>query len=91
MIIYSNTAEAFRHDVDSNRIADIIEKLFIEKLGHREAPNEKTAWRNSLRCMESVIRNSQVANDCGIMIEYIIPNTSNRVDFIITGEDEQGE
>ena len=91
MIIYNNTSLAFREDVDSNRIADIIEKKYIEKIGHKAAPAEKTSWRNSMRYMESILRKSEVADDCGVMIEYVIPNTSNRVDFIITGEDDSGK
>ena len=91
MIIYSNTNLAFREDVESNRISDIIEQNFIEKIGHRESPAEKTAWRNSLQSMERVLRNSQIAEDCGVLIEYTIPNTSKRVDFIVTGCDENAE
>ncbi|WP_227011754.1 hypothetical protein [Paenibacillus lutimineralis] len=40
--------------------------------------------------MERVIRNSRIADDCGIMIEYNIPVTSKRVDFIVTGQDDAG-
>lgn len=91
MIIYSNTNLAFREDVESNRISDIIEENFIEKIGHRESPAEKTAWRNSMQYMERVLRNSQIAEDCGVLIEYTIPNTSKRVDFIVTGKNEDGD
>lgn len=58
-------------------------------MGHKETASERMAWRNSLRCMETVLRNSEVADDCGVLVEYVIPNTSNRVDFIITGEDDK--
>ena len=91
MIIYSNTNLAFRQDVESNHIADIIEANFIEKIGHRESPAEKTAWRNSMQYMERVLRNSEIAEDCGVLIEYTIPNTSKRVDFIVTGCNEKQE
>ena len=91
MIIYSNSNLAFRRDVESNHIADIIEAGFIEKIGHRESPSEKAAWRNSMQYMERVLRNSQIAEDCGVLIEYTIPNTSCRVDFIVTGQNEKQE
>ena len=91
MIIYSNTNLAFRQDVDSNHIADIIEANFIEKIGHRESPAEKTAWRNSMQYMERVLRNSGIRDDCGVLIEYTIPNTSKRVDFIVTGHNDKQE
>ncbi len=91
MIIYSNSNLAFREDVESNHIADIIEANFLEKIGHRESPSEKTAWRNSMQYMERVLRNSRIAEDCGVLIEYTIPNTSKRVDFIVTGRNEKQE
>ena len=91
MIIYSNTNLAFCQDVGSNRIADIIESKFIEKIGHRPAPAEKTAWRNSMQYMKNALQDSHLAEDCGVLIEYTIPNTSKRVDFIVTGQDAQGE
>ncbi|WP_276356342.1 DUF2075 domain-containing protein [Cohnella caldifontis] len=43
-----------------------------------------------MQFMERVIRNSKIADDCGILIEYNIPATSKRVDFIVTGQDEYG-
>jgi len=89
MIIYSNSNLAFREDVESNRIADIIEANFVEKIGHRESPSEKTAWRNSMQYMERILRNSEAADDCGVLIEYTIPNTSKRVDFIVTGQNKE--
>lgn len=87
MIIYSGTSLDFQNDVDRNQIASKIEENFIEKIGYTESPNEKRAWRNSMNFMNNVIRNAKVPDDCGVLIEYMIPNTSNRVDFIVTGED----
>lgn len=40
--------------------------------------------------MGRVVRRSGIANDCGVLIEYIIPLTSNRIDFLIAGEDDSG-
>ncbi len=89
MIIYQGTSNSFQEDVNNNRIDREIEKKFLEKIGHQESPNERRAWRNSMRYMETVIRKADLPDDCGILIEYMIPNTSNRVDFIVTGEDQE--
>lgn len=90
MIIYKNSAKGFKEDVDTNIIVSSIERNLIEKFGRRVAPNEKTAWQNSLGYMERIVRRSQVSDECGILVEYVIPSTSNRVDFIISGCDEAG-
>lgn len=89
MIIYSSSVEEFKVAVDENRIASNIESVYIEKLGKRPTVSEWRSWNNSMQFMERVIRNSKVADDCGVMIEYNIPSTSKRVDFIIAGKDAQ--
>ena len=85
MIIYSSSALEFREKVDSNLLTISIEEAFIKKMGMRPSRGEIRAWNNSMQFMERVIRNSRIADDCGIMIEYNIPATSKRVDFIVTG------
>ena len=44
-----------------------------------------------MRFMETVVRKSQIPNDCGILIEYNIPSTSKRIDFVITGHNENND
>ncbi|SDH04091.1 DUF2075 domain-containing protein [Desulfosporosinus hippei] len=88
MIIYQNSAIGFRNAVDNNQIVPDIETQYISKFGRRVGQGEKRAWNNSLKFMETVIRKSAVPDDCGVLIEYNIPATSKRIDFIISGQDE---
>jgi SOS-response transcriptional repressor LexA len=88
MIIYKNTVGGFKDDVDSNHIVEKIRQEMLDNYGRRVAPNEERSWHESLGYMERVVRRSDVANDCGVLVEYMIPSTSNRVDFIIAGHDE---
>ncbi|MBW4837840.1 MAG: DUF2075 domain-containing protein, partial [Paenibacillaceae bacterium] len=90
MIIYSSNALQFRESVDRNQITVEIEQAFMNKMGMRPSPGEKRAWNNSMQFMERVIRNSNIADDCGVMIEYNIPATSKRIDFIVAGQDTEG-
>jgi DUF2075 family protein len=87
MIVYSSSVAQFKEAVDENKIAINIESAFIEKLGKRPSVSEWRSWNNSMQFMERIIRNSNVADDCGVMIEYNIPSTSKRIDFIIAGVD----
>lgn len=91
MIVYKNSALGFRKDVESNGIAEKISSQYKMILGRTPAPNEQNAFRNSMNYMERVVRNSQVADDCGILIEYVVPTTSNRIDFLISGHDENNQ
>jgi len=88
LIIYSSSARDFKDRVDDNRITGEIERAFIQKMNRKPGAAEIRAWNNSMQFMEKVVRKSEIADDCGILIEYNIPSTSKRVDFIITGQDE---
>jgi hypothetical protein len=39
--------------------------------------------------MRDVLTDSEIPNDAGVTIEYQIPQTSKRIDFILTGQDEK--
>lgn len=91
MIIYKNTAKGFRDDVDKNRIVEKIENCFINTLGHTVSDNEKRSWNNSLNFMEKIVRLSKIPNNSGILLEYNIPSTSKRIDFIAAGHDQDNQ
>jgi DUF2075 family protein len=91
MIILGCTASDFLKFVDENTLTSKIEDNFILKLGKRPSPSERMSWSNSMQFMERVIRNSKVAGDCGVIVEYLIPGTNFRADFIITGKNELGQ
>ena len=87
MIIYKNTTQGFKQDVNDNRIVADIEQHFLSILNRHVSSSEKNALNNSLRFMESLVRTAELSEDCGVLIEYNIPSTSKRVDFILSGED----
>ncbi len=90
MIIYKNDLLGFQNDVDSNMIADLVESSFLSKIGRRIALNEKRAITNSMQFMESIVRKADLSETCGVQLEYMIPTTSKRIDFMIAGKDGQG-
>ncbi|WNY24729.1 DUF2075 domain-containing protein [Methanolapillus millepedarum] len=91
MILYSSNAIGFKKDTDQNLIVDKIENSFVDCFGKFPSPSERKSWNNSMQFMEKIIRNSNVANDCGVLIEYNIPTSSKRVDFILSGKNESEE
>lgn len=92
MIVYKNTAKGFREHVDRNMIRDILTENIIQAFnGMRIGRSEQESWNHSLGFMERIVRRSGVADDCGILLEYTIPVTSKRIDFIIAGQNENGK
>ncbi|MGS2738757.1 DNA/RNA helicase domain-containing protein [Sinomicrobium sp. M5D2P17] len=87
MIVYHRTKEDFSNDVLTNNIAEIIASHIQEKTGKKIAPNELRSFKNSLGHMDRILQDKDIPDDCGISVEYHIPQTSKRVDFIISGSD----
>lgn len=91
MIVYNKTKEDFSNDVLTNEIEKIIERHLIRITGRKVAKNELMSFRNSLSFMDKVLQDNEIPEDSGISIEYHIPQTSKRVDFIISGTDGKNE
>jgi uncharacterized protein len=87
MIVYSANKTNFRTDVMSNNIGDIVLENFKKVTGHSTSRSEVMSWTNSLQYMDRVLADEAIPDNAGIAIEYHIPQTSKRIDFIVTGLD----
>ncbi len=45
------------------------------------------SWKHSLLEMAKVLSDEEIPDDAGVAIEYQLPQSSKRIDFVITGED----
>ena len=86
MIVYSETKKVFINDVFNGELPEIIEEKFKEFgiFGGGEA--EVRSWRNSLRCVSEVIQDPKIDDDVQVAVEFQIPLTSKRIDFMIGGK-----
>lgn len=89
MIVYSDTKASFRRDVFENRIEDVILDRFKSKLGRSVPPNEIRSWKNSMQYMDRVLADGGIPDDARVGIEYNIPQSSKRIDFIVSGRDAE--
>lgn len=89
MIVYQNSKAGFLDDVLSNDISNIIHRAYYAKIGRFTSHNEVLSWTNSMMRMNAVLVDNEIPDDAGISIEFHIPLTSKRIDFIITGADEK--
>lgn len=90
MILYKATAKEFIESADNNILMDQIEAAYQDSLGRSIPVREISAYQNSLPRMATVLRRAKVADDCGVLIEYKLPLRMKRLDFVVTGKDEQG-
>lgn len=85
MLIYEGTKDNFLSSVEQDTIAVEIENNIYERMHRHTAKNEFRAWENSMEYMYKVLNDQDIPSDAGIAIEYNIPQTSKRVDFLISG------
>ncbi len=90
MIVYSGTKTDFLSAVEEDSIAEEIERNIYEKMHRSTGRSEFRSWENSLEYMYKVLNDNTIPNDSGIAIEYNIPQTSKRVDFIVSGYGAKG-
>lgn len=90
MIVYQEAKKQFLHDVRLDLIEEKIEQKVRERLHRKTAHNEFLSWMNSMQYMYKVMEDRAIPDESLIAIEYRIPNSNKRVDFIISGEDDKG-
>jgi uncharacterized protein len=89
MIVYQESCETFMADVRESNIDFVIHSQFQQKLNHRTSESEVNSWKNSMQYMKNVLEVAEVPRDAMVTIECQIPQTSKRIDFILTGLDEK--
>ena len=87
MIIYSGSKTDFMTEVENDTIAYSIRDNILEKMHRKTGEAEFRSWVNSLEYMYKVLNDDGIPRDSGVAIEYNLPNTAKRVDFLISGYD----
>lgn len=87
MIVYSSTKAKFKEDVMTNDIGNIIYNAYQTATNRRTSKSEIDSWLNSLQYMDRVLNDKDIPSDAGVSIEYHLPQSSKRIDFILTGID----
>ena len=90
MIVYNDTKRQFVSDVKGGDIEDKIKECIRKKGLKAGQGTEYESWHNSMQFMRNIVDDYEIDDNVKIAIEYNIPLTSKRVDFIISGSDEMG-
>lgn len=86
MIVYQETKTGFLRDAFTRDIEEVILAAFKQRTGHIVARSEVRSWKESLIAIAKVVNDAAVPDDAGVGIEYGIPQTSKRIDFILSGK-----
>ncbi|MFD1449539.1 DNA/RNA helicase domain-containing protein [Oceanobacillus sojae] len=90
MLVYEATKSEFLDDVFNDELTNNIINNFQEKIGSVNK-SEVRSWDNSMQYMYRVLGDNDIPKDAGVAIEYRIPYSSKRVDFLITGKKDNKE
>ena len=91
MLVYDGVKTDFLKSVEKDTIATEIEERILETMNRHTVRNEFRAWENSMEYMYKVLNDQEIPDNAGIAIEYNIPQTSKRVDFLISGYDKENK
>lgn len=89
MLIYEGVKNSFLKDVDDDLLAPELKKKVYEKMGRYTSDSEYRSWVESMGFMYKVMNDKEIPDDAGIAIEYNVPQTDKRVDFIISGYNDE--
>lgn len=88
MLVYESIKSNFVNDVDLNQITDKILNKFKEVFHRGTSESEINSWRESMLRMRGVLADKDIPDTTGVAIEFNIPHTSKRIDFLLSGFDK---
>lgn len=91
MLIYNGLKADFMVDTENDVLETKLYNAIKNKMNRTTGLSELNSWRNSLREMYITLIDSNIPSDVGVAIEYNIPQTSKRVDFLISGYDKNNK
>jgi len=90
VIVYQATKTKFLDDHDNRDIESVIATKYLQRTGRYAPEAEFRSWKNSLGEMAKVLRDTGIPDDIGVGVEFGIPQTSKRIDFILSGRTDAG-
>ena len=93
MLVYSGIKSDFMERCEADSIADDVRAAIRNKMNVdiSKTGGEYKSWVNSLNYMYKVLNTPAIPQNAGVAIEYNVPNTAKRVDFMLSGFGETRE
>ena len=91
MIVYHANKGKFLDDHDNRDIENVIATKYLQRTGRYAPEAEYRSWKNSLGEMAKVLRDPDIPEDVGVGVEFGIPQTSKRIDFLLSGRNDDGQ
>ena len=79
----------FAKELEADRLVPALEQSFAKQMLYRPSTSEVTSWANSLPVLNEDLLAAGI-DDAGIVIEYMLPLSSKRLDAVVLGRDSNG-
>lgn len=86
MRLYAGTTREFVSDATRNAIARRLENAFLSYFRYRPSRAEVRSWEESLSRLSMIVSSAHL-DDHGVFLEYQLPQSSRRLDAMLTGLD----
>jgi DUF2075 family protein len=86
VIVYQKNKAEFLDDAFKRDIEAVILAEFTARTGGRVGQAEIRSWKESLLSVAKTLNDEQIPADSGVAIEYNIPQTGKRIDFMLSGK-----
>jgi len=90
LIIYNETSSSFLEHILENKIGYVLEQNVKKYMNKSISASELRSWENSLPQMAKVLRDADLKDNTHVLLEYNLPSTEKRIDFLIAGHDKEG-
>lgn len=89
MIIYQASKKEFLAHAFTDDIEHVVLQQMRSVANQGAAQPQVAAWKHSLMEMAKVLYDREIPDDAGVAIEYQLPQSAKRIDFLITGRDDE--
>lgn len=89
MRLFAGTVAEFSTELAADRLVPALQKSFATQMLYRPSASEVTSWANSLPVLNEDLERASLS-DAGVVIEYMLPLSSKRLDAVILGRDAKG-
>jgi hypothetical protein len=89
VLVYIDTKEPFLGDIHNNAIHEKIRREVKWRTESGATESRISAWRNTKQLMTIVLEDKGLTSDVEVSLEYQLPLSCKRIDFILTAQDEE--
>lgn len=90
MRLFAGTVSEFVAGTGNGSLIAQLQHSFAQQMLYSPSPSEVTSWANSLPVLAEDLHATDIA-EAGIILEYMLPLSSKRLDAVILGHDRSGK